>query len=164
MSGTIAPIGLDYGTGGQVVTITLASLASAAARQSNDIANTGSPGFTDILVQLNVQPATTGVSATGTVNIYAVASTDGGTTYGESAGNSDAAITLTSPTNAKLVGSFNVVADTTVKKSNPYSVAAAFGGTLPEYVVIIVQNNTGAAFGATTADFLLQYQGVMFGQ
>lgn len=157
---TTTPIGLEYGSNGQVITCTTVSLASAGARASNAIANTGTVPFEDLLVQFTLQSGTTGTSATGVVNVYAVASTDGGTTYGESATGSDAAITLTSPTNAKLIGSINVVANSVVYKSNPMSVAAAFGGTLPQYVVIIVQNLSGHALGATTADFVLQYQGV----
>lgn len=153
-----SPIGLLYGSNAQAITCTCASLANTGARQGTAIANTGTIPFEDLLVQFACTSASSGVSATGVVNIYAVASVDGGSTYGESATGSDAAITLTVPTNAKLIGQMNVVATSKAYKSNPFSVAQAFGGFLPQYVVIIIQNLSGAALAATAT--LTQYQGV----
>lgn len=153
-----SPIELLYGSNGQSIACTCASLANSSARQSAAVSN-ASNLFEDALVQFACTSATSGVSATGVVNIYAVASVDGGATYGESATGTDGAITLTVPTNAKLIGQMNVVATSKAYKSNPFSVAAAFGGFLPQYWVIIIQNLSGAALSSTAT--LLQYQGVM---
>jgi hypothetical protein len=154
---------LDYGTNGQVITCTLASLGNGSAQGSAAVNNSaavgGNGGYEDALVQLTLKTGASGVTAVGLVNVYAVASTDGGTTYGENAG-SNASVTLTVPTNARLIGSINAVANATTYKSNPMSVAAAFGGTMPQYWALIVQNETGGALDSTAGSFVLQYQGV----
>lgn len=148
-------IELKFGTSNQSITCTLASLASAAARASTAIDNTTNV-FEDLLVQLTLASAASGVSATGIVNIYATGTADGGTSYGESATGTDAAITLTSPTNLKLIGALNVVASSKTYVSSPMSVAAIFGGVVPDHVVIVVQNLSGAALVSGS----LKYQGV----
>lgn len=155
---TIKPL---YGSSGQAVTVTLASLANASARASNAIDNTSNL-YDDVLFQLYVKSGASGVTATGVVNVYAAGSTDGGTTYAEGATGSDAAITLTSPPNVKLIGQINVVANATTYKSEPFSVAAAFNGILPQKFVIIVENQSGGALDSTEGNHTKQYQGVQF--
>ncbi len=152
-------IELLYGTNGQTITCTLASLASAAARAATAIDNSSNL-FEDLLVQLTSKSGASGTSATGVVNIYATGTTDGGTTYGEGATGTDAAITLTSPPNVYLIGTVNMVANATTYKSTPFSVAKAFYGVIPQKIVIIVQNLSGHALDTTAGNFLLQYQGV----
>jgi hypothetical protein len=149
-----------YGTSNQAFTITLASLANNGQRQSTVIDNTSNL-FLDALVQIQIKSAAASTSATGYVNIYAFATADGGTTYGDNAGGSDAAITLTSPPNMRLIGVLNVVANSTTYKSNPMSVAAAFGGILPDHWGIVIENKTGAAFDATEGSHKYFYQGVL---
>ena len=90
--------------------------------------------------------------------LYAYGTVDGGTTYTEGATGSDAAITLTSPTNARIIGIINIVANSTTYTGGPFSVAAAFGGTLPQKWGIIVLNSSGGTFDASTAS--VEYQGV----
>jgi hypothetical protein len=148
-----------YGTNNQAITITLASLASAAARASTVVDNTSNV-FQDALVSLKVKSNAAGTSASGYVNVYAYATTDGGTTYTESATGSDAGITLTSPPNAIRIGSLNVVANATTYPAGPFSVAAAFGGSLPDHWGIIVENQSGAALDSTEGNHLKTYQGV----
>lgn len=152
-----SPIELDYGTSGQTVTVTLASLANASARASTAIDNSTTL-FEDILVQAEIVGATSGVSATGYVAIYATGSVDGGTTYGEAATGTDAGITLTAPPNVKLIGIVNLNTNSKTSQSTLMSVAAAFGGTLPQKIVLIFANSTGAALLALGQT--VKYQGV----
>jgi hypothetical protein len=143
-------------------TCTLASLANNGARQSTAIDNT-SDLFDDVQVVVKVKSAGSSTSATGYVNVYAFGSVDGGTTYTESAGASDAGITLTSPTNARLIGVINVVANATTYVGGPMSVASAFGGKMPDHWGIIVENKSGAALDSTEGNHAKQYRGI-YGQ
>jgi hypothetical protein len=154
----MATIKALYGSNGQAITCTLASLASAGARSALAVDNTTNL-FLDALVQLTVKSGASGVSATGYVSVYAYATADGGTSYPEGAGT-DVGVTLTVPTNLKLIGVLNVVANATTYVSEPMSVAAAFGGVLPDHWGIVVQNNSGAALDATEGNHKKVYQGV----
>lgn len=147
-----------YGTSNQPITITLASLANNTQRASTVVDNS-STVWLDALVQVQVKSGASAVSATGAVNVYAYGTSDGGTTYSEGATGTDAAITLTVPPNARLIGVLNVVANAVTYKSSPMSVAAAFGGVLPQKWGIIVENKSGAALDATEGSHLKFYQG-----
>lgn len=148
-----------FGTNGQTFTVTLASLASGSARQSTVIDNSSNL-YQDALVLLKIKSGASGVSATGVVNVYAFATVDGGTSYSENAGASDAAITLTSPPNVRLIGQMNVVGNATTYYSPLFSVASAFGGILPEKWGIIIQNQTGASLDSTEGNHAKLYEGV----
>lgn len=158
----MSQIQTQYGTSNQVITITLASLASGSSRQSAVVDNTANL-FLDVLFQLVLKTGAASVVATGYVNIWVYGTTDNGTTYGDGATGSDAAFTATVPSNLRLLGSMNTVANATTYKSNPMSVAAAFGGVLPQKWGIVVENQSGGAFDATGGNFDPQYQGV-YGQ
>src|ERR1700724_597865 len=145
-----------YGTNNQTITVTIASLANNTARQSTEIDNTTNVFF-DALVSVKVKSAAAATSATGTVNVYAFGTTDGGTTRTETAGASDAAITLTVPPNARFIGAFNVVANAVTYPAGPFSVAAAFGGVLPDHWGIIIENKSGATLDATGGNHLATY-------
>lgn len=148
-----------YGSNNQTVTLTVASLTNGSARQSTEVDNTSNL-FNDALVSLKIKSAASGTSASGTVNVYAYGTTDGGTTRTENAGASDAAITLTVPPNARLIGVINAVANATTYRAGPFSVAAAFGGALPDHWGIIIENKTGGTLDATGGSHLITYQGV----
>jgi len=156
----MADIKEKFGTNGVAITITVASLANNSARQSTVIDNSTNV-YLDALVQLKIKTNASGTATTGYVNIYAFGTVDGGTTYTENAGATDAAITLTSPPNAVLIGRINCVANATTYYSIPMSVAAAFGGVLPEKWGIIVENKTGAALDSTAGNHAVKYQGVL---
>lgn len=126
----------------QQLTCTIAGLATASQRQSRMV-YTGNLGFVDILVMVEVRSAAAATSATGVVNVYAYGSFDG-QNFGDTVTGIDAAVTLTVPPNLIIIGAINVVANATTYKSNPLSVAAAFGGTLPPYWGIVVENKSGA--------------------
>lgn len=149
-----------FGTNGQTLTCTLASLANNGARQSTEVDN-GTNLFLDVLVMLKVKTGASGTTSTGYVNVYAYATVDQGTTRTESAGATDAAITLTVPPNAILIGRINCVANATTYIGGPFSVASAFGGVLPERWGIIVENKTGGALDSTEGNHAKLYQGVL---
>jgi hypothetical protein len=151
-----------YGSSNQAITCLLApsgtGLANNGARQSAAIDNS-SDKFLDALVFLKIKSGTS-VSATGVVNVYAYGSADGGTTYSDNASGSDGTITLTNPPNMRLIGQINVVADATTYRGGPFSVAAAFGGVLPDHWGIVIENKTGAALDTTEGNHAKFYQGL----
>lgn len=152
-----------YGTSNQAITCSLApggtGLANNGARASTAIDNTSNL-FMDALVFITIKSAAASTSATGSVNVYAYGTSDGGSNYTEAATGTDASITLTSPPNARLIGILNVVANAVSYKAGPFSVAAAFGGVLPDHWGIIIENKSGAALDTTEGNHLKVYQGV----
>lgn len=148
-----------YGSNGQAITITLASLANNSAQASTAIDNTSNL-FVDALVFVSVKSGGSSTSASGSVQVYAYGTADGGTNYTEGATGSNAGITLTSPTNLRLIGSLNVVANATTYKAGPFSVAAAFGGVLPDHWGIVILNSSGGTLDSTEGNHLKVYQGV----
>ena len=154
----MANIKRAFGTNGQAITITLASLTTTSARASTAIDNTTNL-YLDALVQVQTKTGT-GPAVPNLINVYAYATVDGGTTYSDGATGTDAAITLTVPPNAVLIGSLNVPTASTSYKSGPMSVAAAFGGILPAKWGIIIENQSGTTLSATGGDHVVQYHGV----
>ena len=140
------------------LTITLASLGSGSARQSTAVDNTTNQDL-DAGVMVKVKTGASSVSSTGYVNVYAFGSADGGTTFSDGAGASDAAITLTSPPNVRLIGRINAVANATTYTAGPFSVASAFG-YLPGKWGIIIENQTGATLDSTSGNFAALYERV----
>jgi hypothetical protein len=148
------------GTTNQTITITIASLANNGARESTVIDNT-SDLFLDALVQLKIKAPAASTAATGYVNVYAYGTADDGTNYGDGATGIDAAITLTVPPNLRLIGVINVVANGVTYKSNPMSVAQAFGGVLPAKWGLVLENKTGGTLDTTGGNHSAFYQGVL---
>jgi hypothetical protein len=137
-----------YGTNNQAITCTITSLTNNSMRQSTAIDNTTNL-FLDALVQVKIKTNASGTSGSGYVAIYAYGSADGGTDYTDGATGSDAAFTSTSPPNVRLIGIINAVANATTYIGGPISVAAAFGGILPDHWGIIIENQTGATLDAS---------------
>jgi hypothetical protein len=137
-----------YGTNNQAITCTITSLANNGQRQSTAIDNS-SNDWLDARVFVKVKSNASGTSATGFVNVYAYGTSDGGTTYSDGATGTDGSITLTSPPNMRLIGVINVVANAVTYNGGPFSVAAAFGGVLPDHWGIVIENKSGAALDAS---------------
>ena len=114
----------------------------------------------DALVQLNLKLLTGTPASDKAIYIYAYGSEDG-TDYTDNATGTDAAITLRSPTNLRLIGVINTpdVGGLTYK-SHPMSVAAAFGGVMPRKWGIVIENKTGLAFSATEGDHTKEFSGI----
>ena len=149
-----------YGTSNQTITCSLASLTNNSQRQSTAIDNTTNL-FLDALVLVKVKTGSSGTSSSGTINIYAYATVDGGTTYSDVATGTDGGVTLTSPPNVVLIGVINAVANSTTYKSAVMSVAAAFGGVLPDHWGIIIENKSGGTLDSTEGNHAKLYQGVL---
>lgn len=146
------------------VACTLTSLASGSARESAIVDNSANK-FLDDLVALTFTIASGAPSTTGPyVNIYAAGSEDGtlwpviqlASGAPQATGGGDAALgALGVPTNLRLIGSFGLQTTTsTVERTfrtEPFSVAQAFGGVLPPKYSIIVENQVGVALTTATA-------------
>ena len=148
---------IAYGTQGVAITITLNSLASGSLRQSTAIDNTSNL-YRDALVQFKIKTGASGVSATGFVRCFAYASADNGTDYGDGATGTDGSFTPTSPPNLRLLTVLNAVANATTYTSDPVSVAALYGGTLPPKWGIVIDNETAATLDGS-AGGTVWYQG-----
>jgi len=148
----------SYGTEKQSITITITSLTTGSVRGSVVVDNTTNL-YLDALVQVQIKSGAGSTSANGYVNIYAYGTVDAADSlYTEGSTGTDQAITLTVPTNARLIGTLNMVANSVTYVSEPFSVAAAFGGVLPEKWGIFVENQSGGTFDGTTA--FAYYQGI----
>ena len=149
-----------YGASDQAIAITLAALADDALRASLAVDNSVNL-FLDAFVQLKINTGNVGAPA-GDKNciIYAFGTADGGTTFSGGATGADAAYGAVAGqliTNCAILGFVNVDAQNETFESDVFSIAAAFGGVLPDHWGIIVLNQIGQVLGASSAF----YQGVM---
>ena len=145
-----------YGPANQSITITLNSLAgSGNQQQSTAISNTGTV-YLDAQVQFSVV-TTNGAVSTGAVKCYSYATA--GSSYGDTVTGTNGTVTLTAPPNLRLLSVLNCPSGSTVYTSDPVSVAAVYGGMLPPSWGIVIENDTGAAFGSSTSN-LAWFQGV----
>ncbi len=153
MPSTVQPL---YGSV-QNITITLANLADAAARQSVSVDNAVNL-FLDAMVSIAIQLAAGAPAGDKKIEVYAYGSVDG-STFTDNASGSDAAITLRVPTNLQLLGTIECpdAGGLTYKGIFP-SVATAFNGLLPYKWGIVIVNRTGLAFAAT--GHTTQYRGI----
>lgn len=152
------------------ITVTLASLADGGYRESAGINNTVNK-YMDALVGGSIQVAT--VVADGTISIFAYGSMDAGGIYSGGLVGTDEAITWgTTPASSsvegynqlKLLGVISV--DTTDDDNDiefaGFSVAAAFGGVMPEKWGIVVLNESGVALHVTGTNNEIHYQGINY--
>jgi hypothetical protein len=133
--------------------ITLDALADSAARECTAVDNTTTL-FQDALVSLEIPLVGGTPSNYQAIYLFAYGSQDG-TNFGDNATGTDAALTMRAPTNLRNIGGIQTpTLGALTWKSQPISVARAFGGILPPKWGIVVQNLTGLAFGTgCTATF-----------
>lgn len=129
-------------------TITLASLANAAARQSTLISN--SSNYPAALIFLKITSGASGPTAGTVYEVYLLRSD--GTTADDGAGASDAAITIE---NAPLLGTI-VVTNSTAKAFYGVFDTAPLG-PLGDTWGIAVKNSTGQALSTTEGDHVKGY-------
>src|SRR5271170_1298503 len=133
---------------------TLASLASASARQSAAI-NISSTLFDDVVLEFYIPLVSGSPSAGGNIAIYGSPSFDGTNFRGASGtvdavSGSDGAITLGNPTNLVLLDTLWTPSSGGLTwKSIIVGIAQYFNGWMPPYLSIIVANNTGLAFASS---------------
>lgn len=143
------------------ITATLASLTSGSVRECTAIDNTTNL-YVDALVYLAIKLQTGTPTGDKAIFVYAYGSEDG-TNYTDNATGSDAAVTMRSPSNLVLIG---VIATpdsgALTYKSNPMSIAKAFGGVLPRKWGIVIKNSTGVTLDATEGNHTKSYTGVYY--
>lgn len=151
-----------YGSAAQTLTCTIASLTNTSARASTAVDNS-SGLYLDVLVQVKVKTGGSIASPTNSayINVYAYATVDpSGPTYPEGVTGTDGSVTIGSPSNLKLIGVLATPATNTAFVSEPFSVAAAFGGVMPTKWGIVIENQTGGTLDSTEGNHAKLYQGV----
>ena len=146
-----------YGANNQAITCTITSLANTSKQLSTAIDNTTNL-YLDALVQVKVKTNAASTSSTGFINVYAYGTSDGGTDYTDGVSGTNGAATLPNPPNSRLLGVLTANANSTTYVGGPFSVAAAFGGVLPDHWGIIVDNESGNTLDASVGS--AWYQGV----
>jgi hypothetical protein len=134
----------------------LAGRESAAADNTSDLAD-------DCMVGGKI---TTGTSPTAgrQIEVWAIGSYDG-TSFSGNATGADANLTLTAPTKALLKLLQIIPTDATSNHLytwGPFSVAQAFGGTMPRKWSIFVVQGTGVALNATAGNHELKYTPIKY--
>lgn len=147
-----------YGSSGVSIACAIISLANNGQRSSAVVDNTSNL-FLDALVGVQIKNSGSTPVAPSVVNVYAYGTADNGTTYGggETGMGTDAGVTLTSPPNIVLIGVINAPT-ASITYTRLFSVAQAFGGSLPAKWGIVVENKTGQTLDPTIGS--VWYQGV----
>lgn len=151
-----------YGSEAQAITATLASLASSASagRESAAIDNTSNL-LLDALVALKIKLQAGTPGSDKAIYVWVAGTVDAATpTWPDAITGADAAITFNSPANVRLLGVIAAPTSAGIFIGGPWSVAAAFGGSMPEKWSIAVRNFTGCTFSATEGDHKKIYQGI----
>jgi hypothetical protein len=145
--------------GSTTVTISVAALLTATARESNAVDNTTNK-YLDALVYVALKLQTGTPSSDKATFVYAYGSEDG-TNYTDNATGSDAAITLRDPTNLRHIGTISMPdVGALTYKSHPMSIAAAFGGIMPRKWGIVIQNRSGVSYSTVEGDHTKTYTGI----
>lgn len=137
------------------VTVTLTSLANGSARESTVIDNT-TPKYLDAIVRVLTNGQASG---TGPMDVYVYAALGDAASYTDGATGSDAAFTAANRRNSRYLGSIQMNAASAVAWVSG-SVAALFGGILPEEWGLIFINLSGAALSGTGGEHVAEYQGI----
>lgn len=136
-----------YGTSTSI-TITINSLTTGSARESTAVDNTSNK-YIDAHVTVVCALSAGTPASDQMINVFAYGSEDG-TNYGDNATGSDAAITLRTLNNLRLIGSLMTSSSGGLTyTSQPMSVARAFGGILPRKWGIVVENRTNLTFAGS---------------
>jgi len=142
------------------MSVSLTNLPNSGV-QSTVAVNNGSTLYIDALVGGKfVAPTGGAVSANGVTRLYAYGSSDDGVTYSDWASGVDMTHALNG--NAFLLGHVVMDASGETVAFGPYSMAAVFGGMLPKYWGVLVENATGRAFNNNVGHYSMWYQGVNF--
>lgn len=149
----------QYSANNQTISCSIASLANNAQRESDAIDNTAN-SFLDALIMVKVKAGGSSVSGTGSINVYAYGTVDGGTTYSGNATGVNAAIVAGATPNMPIIGVISASVAGATYNGGPFSVAQGFGGVLPAKWGIMIENKTGAVLDNTEASTSKLYQGI----
>jgi len=137
----MADITAVVGTRTALTTSALNSLASATYVAAGTINHTTNDPL-DVLVEVSVTPGT--VSGNKQVLVFAKGSLDG-TNFST---GPESGTTATDEPNLTFVGAVPCGTNSTAQ-AGIFSLAAAFGGVLPQQSRIVIKNDTGAALAAS---------------
>lgn len=147
-----------YSGAASAVTITIASLASNAYRQSAAVDNSANL-YLDAVITGKIKSGASGTSATGFVTLYLYGYD--GTQYSNNASGADAAFTPDLQANLLPLFTLAVQANATTYYFPYLSVAAAAGLLyLPQKWGLILFNGSGNALDTTAGNHALEYQGI----
>lgn len=136
------------------ITMTLTSLANAAAWASTVVDNTTNV-YLDALLRIQTKGQASGTS---TLDVY-VYSALADTIYTDGASGTDGTFTAANRFNARYLCSVLLNAATSAVQFET-SVAQAFGGIMPSKWGLIVVNSSGAALSATAGDHVIEFEGI----
>lgn len=164
----MATSNIAYGTTTAIAVTSADSLGDGSWCSSALVDNSSSLNI-DAVVGGSLQIGTP--TADGSIDIYVAGSWDGTEfTAGVDAG--DAAITWGTTGSTHVNGEFDLplLASVSVAGTDdnndvvfgPFSIAQAFGGTMPKEFCIVIENNTGAALHATGTNNHLEYTGITY--
>lgn len=130
------------------LTITLASLADNALRQSNELTTDCLTGILGVKIKTGASGPTTG----SYVNIWAWGNSNG--IRDGAAGASDAAIT--SNAGLRFVGRISTTATATTY-TRTYDIGEVFGGSLPANWGVVIENQSDGAFDSTGSNHAITF-------
>ncbi len=147
---------LQYGTATSI-TITAASLASAANRSSAAVTTSTTNNITQIMLEVSVLTTATAPSGNKQVVVYGYKSTDGTNYQGASStvdnvdGTDKALTAIGSPSNLVFLGTIQLnqgAVAATIK--GEFEVTGPFGCIPPKWGIVLY-NDAGTALGATVS-------------
>lgn len=140
-----------------VITMTLTSLANAAAWQSLVIDNTSNL-YDDALVFVQTKG-----QAGSTLGLeFYVYSYDGGSLFSDGASGADATFTAANRKNSPLIDVVTLNTTTATPSLLRRGVASCFNGIMPAKWGLIAINNSGGTLSATAGDHVITYQGITY--
>lgn len=143
---------LAYGTPTAIAVTSMNSLASSTTNgiSSASVTTPTTDNTADCFVQVHASLGTFTASATTGIYVWAYGSVDG-TDWPTGFSGTDQAITGLTPTTGNQLRFLGYIpgVSATVVKSQPFSIAAAFGGVLPPRWALAIQNQTGVALAAS---------------
>jgi hypothetical protein len=151
---------LNFGTR-TALTITLASLANAAYRESTEVDNSTTLAVDGILH--GVITAGTSPTTGNTITVY-VAGSDGTSTRVGNLTGTDSSITPAGEQTQFEIARI-IPVDATSNHAYEFfvgSIASLFGGVMPKKFSVIVLNSTGVALNATGGNHSINYTPVKF--
>jgi len=153
----MSTLGLSYGTKTDI-TITLASLADGLWQQSEAIDNSSNL-FLDVLVGGFIKTGASGPGSGDYVDVYVAGSVDGGDTFGGDCSGINESYSGEDK-NLKFLGRISTEDVSTTYEFGPWSIAAAFGGVMPQKWVLVFDNESDGALDSTGANHEVHYLGV----
>jgi len=142
------------------ITITQTGLTNNSYRQSTAFDNS-TTRYEDGLIGGSIQVGTTPTDKT-TIEIFLYGTFDGGTNYTAGCSGTDGAYTADGE-EGLLPRAAIIYVDTTTDQDyvwGPISVAAVFGGRMPQKFGAVIQNKSGVTTNATGTNNIMKFTGI----